>query len=197
MFFNPVRASSGLNSSKTDDKLGGPLRCRQRMLKIGIIFVFVFALAFSHSTASSGPAVKAPEAAPDTLIILQRGACEQRCAVYRIVIFADGTVVYEGRHFVRKSGLMKAGVSQEVLYKLIGDLEAGGFFQLEDNYGYGNKDHCDSIDSDGPAAILSVSNRGRSKTVLHNHRCVGSAAHRLTELEDEVDRAVGSAQWIK
>jgi|HubBroStandDraft_6_1064221.scaffolds.fasta_scaffold109426_4 hypothetical protein len=195
MFFNAVRSGSGLNSSKTDGKLGGPLRCRQRMLKIGIIFVF--ALAFSPSTASSGQAVKATESAPDTLIVLQRGACEQRCAVYRIVIFADGTVVYEGRHFVRKSGLMKTGVSQEVLSKLISDLEAGGFFQLEDNYGYGNKDHCDSIDSDGPAAILSVSNRGRSKTVLHNHRCVGSAPHRLTELEDEVDRAVGTAQWIK
>jgi hypothetical protein len=52
MFFNAVqvefRSSSRLNSSKTDDKLGGPLRCRQRMLKIGIIFVF--ALAFSPST---------------------------------------------------------------------------------------------------------------------------------------------------
>jgi Domain of unknown function (DUF6438) len=117
MFFNAVqvelRSSSRLNSSKTDDKLGGPLRCRQRMLKIGIIFVF--ARAFSPSTASTGHAVKATETAPDTLITLQRGACEQPCAVYRIVIFADGTVVYEGRHFVRKSGLMKTGVSQEVL----------------------------------------------------------------------------------
>ena|ERR1700686_267623 len=163
------------------------------MIKIGISF----ALALANLALSSGQTVKANESAPDTLIVLQRGACEQRCAVYRIVIFVDGTVVYQGRHFVRRSGLIKSGVSPEVLAKLISDLEGGGFFQLEDNYGYGNKDHCDSIDSDGPSAILSVSNRGRSKTVLHNHRCVGPVPNRLTELEDKVDRAVGATKWIK
>ena len=165
------------------------------MLKIGIIFVF--ALAFSPSTASSGQAVKATESAPDTLIVLQRGACEKRCAVYRLVIFADGSVIYEGRYFVRQTGLIKSSVSPEVLAKLIVDLETGGFFQLEGNYGYSNTDGCDSIDSDGPVAILSVSNKGRSKTVLHHHRCVGPVPNRVTELEDKVDRAVGAVKWIK
>jgi hypothetical protein len=165
------------------------------MIKIGMIAIL--ALAFSPATRSFGQAVKANDVAPDTLIVLQRGACEQRCAVYRIVIFADGTVIYEGRYFVRRSGLIKSGISPEVLAKLLSDLEAGGFFQLEDNYGYGSKDHCESIDSDGPAAILSVSYKGRSKTVLHNHRCVGPVPNRLTELEDKVDRAVGAVKWIK
>ena len=157
----------------------------------------IFALALIDVTLAYGQTVKTNEAAPDTLIVLQRGACEQRCAVYRLVIFADGTVIYEGRHFVRRPGLIKSGISPEVLSKLIRDLDAGGFFQLEDNYGYANKDRCDSMDSDGPTAILSVSNRGRSKTVLHNHGCVGSVPKRVTELEDRVDRAAGAVKWIK
>ena len=156
----------------------------------------IFALAFATGVLL-GQTVKTKEPAPDTLITLQRGACEQRCAVYRLIIFADGTVIYEGRYFVRRTGLIKSGISPTVLTKLISDLETGGFFQLKDNYGYGNTDGCDSVDSDGPAAILSVSNRGRSKTVLHNHRCVGPVPNRVTELEDKVDRAVGTVKWIK
>ena len=163
------------------------------MMRLGILYVF----ALTNATLSFGQVVKTKEPAPDTLITLQRGACENRCAVYRLVIFADGTVIYEGRYFVRQRGLIKSGVSPEVLTKLIGDLEKGGFFQLENNYGYGNSSGCESIDPDGPAAILSVSNQGRSKTVLHHHRCVGPVPNRVTELEDAVDRAAGTAKWIK
>jgi hypothetical protein len=163
------------------------------MIKLGMIF----ALTCASANLSLGQVVKTNESEPDTLITLQRGACEKRCAVYRLVIFADGTVIYEGRHFVRQTGIIRSGISPEVLSKLINDLETGGFFQLEPNYGYGNTDRCDSIDSDGPAAILSVSNQGRSKTVLHSHRCVGPVPNRVTELEDKVDRAVGTMKWIK
>jgi len=163
------------------------------MTKLGVIF----ALTCASATLSLGQAVKSNEPAPDTLITLQRGACEMRCAVYRLVIFADGTVIYEGRHFVRRTGMIRSGISPEVLSKLINDLEAGGFFELEANYGYGNADRCESTDADGPAAILSVSNKGRSKTVLHHHRCVGPVPNRVTELKDKVDRAVGTVKWIK
>jgi hypothetical protein len=161
-----------------------------------INFGLIFALTCASATLP-GQVVNTGESAPDTLITLQRGACEKRCAVYRLVIFADGTVIYEGQYFVRRTGLVKSGISPEVLAKLISDMEAGGFFQLDANYGYGNNDRCASIDGDGPAAILSVSNKGRSKTVLHNHRCVGPVPNRLTELEDKVDRAVGTVKWIK
>jgi hypothetical protein len=94
-------------------------------------------------------------------------------------------------------GLIKSGVSPEVLLKLIADLDSGGFFELRDNYGYGQSEGCNTVDADGPTAVLSVSHDGRSKTVLHHHRCTGPAADRLTELENKVDRAVGVAKWIK
>jgi hypothetical protein len=164
------------------------------MMKLAIFVVLIL----TTSSLFFGQTVPAKEAAPDTLISLQRGACEARCAVYRLIIFADGTVIYEGRYNVRQAGLVKSLMPQLVLKKLIGDLEAGGFFELQDNYGYGNTAGCASIDPDGgPTAILSVSNQGRSKTVLHSHRCVGPAPTRLTEMEDQVDHAAGVAKWIK
>jgi hypothetical protein len=158
------------------------------------IFLLAFALWSATSFAQSVPT---PESAPDTLIVLQRGACEQRCSVYRVVIFSDGTVIYEGRYFVRQPGLIKSIISQDVLARLISDFDTGGFFQLEDNYGYGNKGHCETFQPGEPSAILTVSNRGRTKTILHSHGCAGDASKRLTELEDKVDKAVGAAKWIK
>ena len=159
----------------------------------------IFSLALAGSAVSIAQSSSSSAVAPDTLITLQRGGCERRCAVYRLVIFADGTVIYEGRYFVRQAGLIKSDISPDLLARLINDIDTGGFFALSDNYGYAGTTHCDSINSDvdGPTAILSVSNQGRSKTVLHHHRCVGAAADQVTEFENEVDRVVGSSKWIK
>lgn len=162
------------------------------MIRVGLVL-----LAVACAALSSGQVVTLNESPPGSLILLERGACEQRCAVYRLVIFADGTVIYDGQHFVRRSGLVKSGISPQVLARLLNELETGGFFQLEDNYGYGNKDHCASLDSGEATAILTVSTHGRSKTVLHNHGCAGTDSKRLTELENKVDQAVGAAKWIK
>ena len=106
-------------------------------------------------------------------------------------------MIYEGRHFVRQSGLIKSVIPVEVLNNLTHDFEAAGFFQLEDTYGYANKEHCESIDAGEPTAILTFSNHGRSKTIVHNHGCIGRATKQLTELEDKVDHAVGTVKWIK
>ncbi len=144
-----------------------------------------------------GQAPAKVEVAPDTLITLQRGACEGRCAVYRLIIFADGTVIYEGRFNVKKTGLVKSGISPEVLSQLIADLAAGGFFQLENKYGFGDTSQCKSVTAGEPTAILSVANKGRAKTVLHEHGCSGEVSDRITELEDKVDRAVGTVHWIR
>ncbi|MGH9559153.1 MAG: DUF6438 domain-containing protein [Bryobacteraceae bacterium] len=154
----------------------------------------LFALALASALPSFG---QSHEAAPDTLIVLQRGACEQRCAVYRLVVFADGNVIYQGQYFVRRQGLLRSLISQDKLQKLIADLENGGFFQLKDNYGYGSAANCASLDAGEPSAILSVSSRGRSKTILHNHGCAGADSDKLTGLEDKVDAAVGAGKWIK
>ncbi len=167
------------------------------MTKPGMILAVILALTCVNAPLLLGQAVKSNPSAPDTLITLQRGACEQRCAVYRLMIFADGTVIYDGQYFVRRTGLIRSGITPEVLTKLMQDLETGGFFQAENNYGYGNTDRCKSMDPGRPNAILSVSNQGRSKTVLHNHSCVGPIPDRLTDLEDKVDRAVGVVKWIK
>ena len=151
--------------------------------------------ASGHGAAAAQSTAEQPAA--DTLVSLQRGACEQRCAVYRLTIYADGTVTWDGRYFVRKTGLVRATLAPEAVARLVDDLQRDGFFELQGNYGYDGRANCDSIDGDGPSAILTVSSRGRSKTVLHNHRCVSVDARRLVAMEDRIDRAVGTVRWIR
>jgi hypothetical protein len=158
---------------------------------------FLFNLIAVGALLTGSAMSQTPAPPPDTLITLQRGACEKRCAVYRLVIFADGTVIYEGRFNVRRTGLIKSGVPPEALIKLVQNLEAAGLYDLEANYGYGNRDHCASWNSDGPAAIVSLASGGRSKTVLHDHRCISPVSQRLSEMEDWIDQAVGVAKWIR
>jgi hypothetical protein len=141
--------------------------------------------------------VQSDELPPDTIIVLQRGACERRCAVYNVIIFADGSVIFDGRHYVRQVGVVKSSVTRETLAGLLHDANALHFFDLKDRYGYGSSAGCDSIRSDAPSAILTIASAGRSKTVLHHHGCVSTDADRLTAFEDKIDKAVNAVRWIK
>ena len=148
-------------------------------------------------TARIQAALAATLAPPDTLIILQRDGCEGPCPVYRLVLFADGTVLYQGQYHVRRTGFAKGGIAPEALIKLVADIDASGFFQLDNNYGDGNTEHCDAVDNGRPRVIITVSSQGRAKTVLHHHRCRGAIPDRITALEDRIDQAAGTALWIK
>jgi uncharacterized protein DUF6438 len=150
--------------------------------------------------AAAGPCwqtVKSDELPPDTLIVLQRGACEHRCAVYNVIIFADGSVIFDGRHYVRQAGLIKSTISREALRKLLDEFTAAHFFNLKERYGFGTDEGCDSVKSDAPSAIVSLTSGGKAKVVLHHHRCVAAESDLLKRLEDKIDQTVNSAKWVK
>ncbi|MCW5748011.1 MAG: hypothetical protein KIT36_17605 [Alphaproteobacteria bacterium] len=147
--------------------------------------------------ALAGSASAADPLPPNTLITLQRGACEKRCAVYKVVVFADGTVVYDGQYYVRKSGVVRDKVDVGSVAKLITEFEAAGFFDLADQYGYLSEAGCTSMLSDGPVAIVSVVSGAKAKSVVHNHRCVGDVPAQLTRLEASIDKLANTARWIR
>jgi hypothetical protein len=142
-------------------------------------------------------ALKTDELPADTLIVLQRGACEHRCAVYKVVIFADGSVIFDGRFYVRRPGLTKTTIRRESLRQLLDEAAALRFFDLKDRYGYGDTVGCDAIQSDAPSAIVSISSGGAAKTIIHHLGCVGADSERLKQLEEKIDNVVNTAIWIR
>jgi hypothetical protein len=133
----------------------------------------------------------------DTLIVMQRGACEHRCAVYNVIIFADGSVIFDGRAYVRRAGMMRTNISRGAVRNLLDTARTIRFFDLKKRYTPGGADGCTSVRSDAPTAILSVSSAGRSNTVVHYHGCSGEDSTQLTQFEDKIDAAVNSGRWVK
>ncbi len=148
------------------------------------------------SAAARPQQARSDELPPDTLIVLERGACEHRCPVYRIVVFADGSALFDGRYFVRRAETIRTKVSLETLGKLIAAIQAAGFFEGKQRYAPG-EDGCPTPKSDAATVILSVSTAGKSKTVVHYHGCAGPEPERLARLEDQIDAAVNSARWVR
>lgn len=151
----------------------------------------LFGLLCFPATAGGQPSI--PD---DTLISLQRGNCEGGCPVYRVVIFANGDVIWQGRGRVAKPGVVLSRIERDRIRALIHDFESIDYFHLENIYGYRGSG-CRSSAPDMPMVITSLSMDGLSKTLSHHDGCVGEVSEKLTALENSIDEAVSIDRWIK
>lgn len=133
------------------------------------------------------------------VVTLERTPCFGACPVYKLTIFSNGTVIYEGKQNVRRPGKATGRISQERLQELIADFMNIDYFNLHDEYVPGTEG-CPKAATDQPSAITSLTRTrdGKSKTIRHYHGCRGSdTLELLTQLEDKIDTAVNINRWIK
>lgn len=130
----------------------------------------------------------------DSRITMQRLPCYGTCPVYRVTIAADGTVTFDGERHVAASGTHTATVAAADAAALMRELDAAGFFGLEEKYVYPAQ-ACGSYHTDAPRVLLTLVLDGRSRTVEHDHGCGGAPAL-LRTLQDRVDEVAGTARWI-
>jgi hypothetical protein len=135
---------------------------------------------------------------PDTVISLQRtrGNCDVRdCPTYRVLIFADGDVIWHGSSRVVKRGVFLSHLEPDQIRALIRDFESIDFFGLENIYGFRGSG-CRSSAPDMPFVFISLSMGGLSKILGHHNGCINEVSEKLTALENSVDQVVNSARWI-
>jgi hypothetical protein len=129
----------------------------------------------------------------DLKITLERTECFGFCPVYKLTITADGSVVFEGRRFVKQEGVTISSVSPERLKQLMAEFDRVNFFSLEDDYSEIRL----SCPTDQPSAITSIRINGKSKTINHYLGCLEPKVPKgLTELENKIDEIVNTAQWL-
>jgi hypothetical protein len=178
------------------------VECERKMFLLKLPALLCFTLVsvacgnVSHPTANAIPA--------DTLITLERGACFGPCPIYKLMISADGTVVFEGKHNVKTTGLAKGRVNQERLRQLISEFEKIDYFSLSDSYGEvavidkPSKVRCPEFSTDRPSATTSIRVNSRSKSVYHYYGCEGIEKLReLKALESKIDEVADSKQWVE
>jgi len=136
----------------------------------------------SHSHGS----VKLTGATP--VITMERTQCKGQCPEYKLSFFEDGSVQYEGKANASKAGIWRATVPKETVDDLVANFQRIGFFALQPSYSGGL--------SQNPVAITSFRWNDRTKTVSHDEGSPFSP-EALTALEDRVDAAVQSVNWIR
>ncbi|MDQ3744889.1 MAG: DUF6438 domain-containing protein [Acidobacteriota bacterium] len=150
----------------------------------------------THNQNSVGPNRAAQTAPADTEIVLERQECDLTCPVYKVTISGDGSFVYEGRRFVKRTGIVRGSIGREKLAELVSEVERIGYFSLKDKYSPGGE--CPQAVTDYPTAITSVRLGGKSKRIEHYYGCTGSdAIQALADLESKIDQAVNSRQWVE
>jgi hypothetical protein len=120
---------------------------------------------------------------------LERTMCFGRCPVYKVKIRGDGTVLYEGSHFVAVEGSRQDRISREDVRRLLELARAADYFSLLPAY----RAHI----TDMPSCITSVSIDGKTMTVVdYAGESVGMPLG-VSELESAIDRMANTARWVK
>lgn len=136
-----------------------------------------------------------PTPTPDyssLIITLERTPCFGTCPAYKLTVYGDGRVVYEGSMFVAVDGQQTATISPNDVRELVAAMENAKFFSLKDDYS--------APATDLPSTITTVTLGGQSKTINHYGVCgysdIDTAPKELCDLESKIDEITNSAQWV-
>jgi hypothetical protein len=124
------------------------------------------------------------------------------CPHYKLTIYADGSVVFEGLENVKTKGMVKSSISQEKLLELIKEFEMENYFSLNDQY-LNKADGCPEIwDDESSIVNTSIKINGKSKSISHYRGCqdiLGRSVYpeQLTHIEYKITEIAGTKQWTE
>ena len=170
------------------------------MLKLTYI-VLPLALFGCSATAEPFPTVIEDE----LKITLQRTACFGSCPDYTVTIDGQGNVEFRTRgenfpgefevhrSFSRSDGILLSGthsdkIDKSVVAELVEQFQEAAFFSLQDEYR--------AQITDNPAYILTIDTGTASKTVVDYVGKEVGMPQVVSELQDAVDQAAGTARWV-
>jgi hypothetical protein len=126
---------------------------------------------------------------------LERGPCFGRCPMYKVELYGDGKIRYEGIRFVTDSGKRESSTTTAEVQKYLRAVNATQFASADSAYTMENKTACGNFSTDMPVAVLTVKLASGLKTVRHDPGCRGAPEY-LRTLEAQLDTVTRSATWI-
>lgn len=122
-------------------------------------------------------------------ILLERTPCLGTCPHYTVDITGDGTIAYVGIAFVGVKGARTAHIPEKAVRDLYDAFAKAEFFWTFDDY-------TASI-TDQPTATITIRYDGHVKTVKDYAGDHAGMPKAVKALEKAIDRAAGTAQWVK
>jgi uncharacterized protein DUF6438 len=122
-------------------------------------------------------------------IPLRRTGCFGSCPSYRLTIFGNGTVEYNGDGFVEYCGGYRGHVSQDVARQLADLFKNADYFNLFDRYALNA--------TDLPTYITSIAFDDKNKSVRDYSGLRAGMPERVSDIENAIDRLAGPQVWAK
>lgn len=98
------------------------------MRSISVLFIFL--INISCNTVSENTKEKLNQLA----ISLEKTACFGTCPVFKIKIYNNGDAIFEGKKFVKKTGLIKFKVKQNEIQKILAKAKNIKFTKMLNEY---------------------------------------------------------------
>jgi len=150
--------------------------------------VDVVLLALAAGCGVKPPAAGGGGPAHDAMVTLERTACYGTCPIYSVTVYRDGTVVYDGKQFVKIKGRATAQLGPDDIARLDQLFTDSPYLVLDDAY-------TDYDLTDMENVKTSYHGGGKTKSIDHYHGDE-DAPTVLEAIERGVDTIVHVEQWI-
>jgi hypothetical protein len=147
----------------------------------------MFACKGQQKTAAAENTVKAQASGDSLFASIERSVCFGRCPSYVISVYQSGYVTYEGRKFVKDTGLFYTFISPKQLEEISAMAEKVGFAEMKDAY------HDPNI-MDAPSTFTSFRVNGKIKRIDNTF---GNPPQGLTDFEKFLDELFKETKWKK
>ena len=155
---------------------------KKRRIKIAIlIIVLIVAVSLVFGWRIQIPRALGYRGA---VITMRRTMCFGTCPDYKVTIYGDGRVVYEGYNYVGVKGTRTSQIPPEEVRDLVNEMTGKGYFFLFSIY-Y-------RMVTDNPTYFTSLSINGFRKSVMNYAGPVW-----LSEFEDRIDEVADTDRWVK
>lgn len=146
--------------------------------------------------SSTAPSATASTTGVDTSLVmsLERGPCRGRCPVYRVDVYGDGKVQFDGKQHVGSIGAQSSSAPAVTVQELLRVMQSSEFSSVDTSFVMGSA-ACGQYMPDLPWSRLSVKLGTGMKTVHHDPGCK-NAPRFLRTLEAQIDSVANTARWI-
>jgi Domain of unknown function (DUF6438) len=127
------------------------------------------------------------------VISLERGPCRGRCPVYRVDIYGNGDVRFDGKQHVGTLGAQRGSAPVAAVQDLLRAIQNSEFSSVDTSFVM-DSPGCGQYMADLPWSRLAARVGTAMKTVHHDPGCQ-SAPRFLRTLEAQVDSVAGTARW--
>lgn len=161
---------------------------KQNILIIGgVMILLLVSLTYLYPKLTQPPK---PTEFGDVVITAEHTGCFGPCPIYKLTIYGDGRVMYEGQEHVNVAGKQTSQIPKDKVKELVNEFYRINFFSLKDNT-YTDE----GCFLDAGSVITSITIAGKTKRINDYHGC--PAPKELRELEAKIDELVNSKQWVE